>query len=160
MTIAPIVKTVAVKTSPATAFDLFTQRMGAWWPKGGTLAKTPHAEIVMEPFEGGRWFERDASGAETQWGRVLTWVPPSRVLLAWQIDCDWGFNPDLVTEVELTFEPSGEGGTLVTLTHRNLERFGADAARHVERLSNGWSVRLAGFADYAGQHAAVEAGVG
>ena len=156
MTIEPIVKQVRVKAPPPVAFDLFTRRMGAWWPKGGTLSKTPHEDIVIEPREGGRWFERDAAGAETQWGQVIAWAPPARVLLSWHIDCGWGFNPDLLTEVELTFAPSGEGGTMVTLTHRRLDAFGAAAADHAERLRGGWATRVQDYADYVAHHAAAE----
>src|SRR5262245_42470555 len=111
MTIAPIVQTVRVKAAPQRAFDLFTGRMGDWWPKGGTLSKTPHSAIVIEPHEGGAWFERDADGNETKWGKVLAWEPPSRLLLAWQIGCDFGYDPSLLSEVELTFTPAEAGGT-------------------------------------------------
>jgi uncharacterized protein YndB with AHSA1/START domain len=149
MSIAPIVHTVQVKAAPARAFDLFTAHMGAWWPKGRTVAKNPHAAIVVEPRPGGQWLERDADGNETRWGKVLSWEPPSRLVLAWQLNCDWGYDADLLTEVELTFAPAEGGGTLVTLEHRNLERFGADAARHAEKIRGGWPTRLAEFAQYA-----------
>src|SRR5579872_6101873 len=124
MTIAPIVKTLTVQAPPERAFAAFTGRMGAWWPKGQTVGAKPHAEVVMEPRAGGRWFERDAEGAETQWGKVLAWEPPGRVLLAWQLNGQWAFDPDFVTELELTFTPARAGGTEVRLEHRNLERFG------------------------------------
>ncbi len=54
-----------------------------------------------------------------------------------------------MTEVELTFAPVASGGTLVTLEHRNLERFGSDAAIHAERLRGGWPTRMAEFASLA-----------
>ena len=54
-----------------------------------------------------------------------------------------------MTEVELTFAPAEGGGTLVTLEHRNLERFGTDAASFAEKLGSGWPMRLAEFAAYA-----------
>lgn len=149
MTIAPIVCTIQVKAPPTRAFELFTTRMADWWPKGKTLAKVPHAAITLEPRAGGGWFERDADGNEIHWGKVLAWQPPSRLLLAWQITCDFGYDPNLVTEVELTFAPAAGGGTLVTLEHRNLERFGADAAGFAEKLGGGWPLRLAEFAAYA-----------
>jgi hypothetical protein len=38
-------------------------------------------------------------------------------LLGWQINCQWGYDPDILTEVELTFAPAEGGGTLVTLEH-------------------------------------------
>src|SRR5205085_3767289 len=120
------------------AFDLFVTHMGEWWPKGHSIGKAPHVAVVVEPRTGGRWFERDADGRETHWGKVLAWEPPSRLLLAWQIGSDWGFDPNLLTEVELTFEPARGGGTLVTLEHRDLERFGTDAVRHAGLLGGGW----------------------
>jgi uncharacterized protein YndB with AHSA1/START domain len=149
MTIAPIVRSVQVKAAPAKAFDLFTSHMEHWWPKGKTIGKAPHVALVLEPRVGGQWFERDANGNETHWGKVLAWEPPSRLLLGWQINCEWGYDPNLVTEVEVTFVPADGGGTLVTLEHRDLERFGADAERHAERIRGGWPARLADFAQYA-----------
>lgn len=149
MSIAPIIRTVQVSPNPHRAFELFVFRMGDWWPKGGTIGKRPHAEIIVEPREGGRWLERDAEGVEAQWGKVLAWEPPTRLLLAWQLDSAFAYDPDFLTEVELTFEPAEGGGTRVTLQHRNLERFGANAASLVEKLGNGWPARLAAFARLA-----------
>ena len=149
MSIAPIVQTVQVKANPARAFELFTSRIAQWWPVGRTIGRNPHVAIVIEPHIDGRWFERDAQGNETQWGKVLAWEPPERVLLAWQIDSTWHFNPQLVTEVELTFVPAAQGGTVVRLEHRNLERFGTDAAHHSDTLRGGWPKYFTLFAEYA-----------
>ena len=148
MSIAPIVHTVQVKAPPARAFEIFTSRMHDWWLTGHSIAKSPPVAIVMEQHAGGRWFERDAEGAETQWGKVLAWEPPARALLAWQINSQWAFDPDLVTEVELTFSPVTGGGTLVRLEHRNLERFGADAEKHAASLDGGWPRLMGEFAKF------------
>jgi uncharacterized protein YndB with AHSA1/START domain len=152
MSIAPIVRTVEVKAPPARAFELFATRMEDWWPRGRTVGKNPHADIVMEPHAGGRWFERDAKGAETHWGKVLAWEPPSRLLLGWQLNSAWTYDPDFLTEVELTFAPAAGGGTRVTLEHRNLERFGADAESHAASLGSGWPGYLGEFARFADSH--------
>ena len=152
MSIAPIVRTVQVKAAPEKAFELFVSQMGAWWPRGGTIGKGPHAEIVLEPRVDGKWLERDADGNETQWGKVLAWEPPGRVLLAWQINTQWVYDPNLVTEVELTFARTEGGGTRVTLEHRHLERFGANAEAHAARLNGGWPTRLDQFASYVNAH--------
>jgi uncharacterized protein YndB with AHSA1/START domain len=152
MSIAPIIRTVVVKAAPARAFELYVTHMEQWWPKGQTIGKSPHVAIVLEPRVGGRWFERDADGTETHWGKVLAWEPPGRLLLGWQINSQWSYDPDFVTEVEMTFAPAEGGGTLITLEHRNLERFGADAARHAERLGGGWPKHLAQFVEYANAH--------
>ena len=149
MSIAPILRSVEVKAAPARAFDLFATHIECWWPKGRTIGKNPHVAIVIEPRAGGKWFERDAESIETHWGKVLAWEPPSRLLLGWQINSQWCYDPKFLTEVELIFAPAAGGGTLVTLEHRQLERFGADAARHAEKLGGGWPVHLAEFARYA-----------
>jgi uncharacterized protein YndB with AHSA1/START domain len=153
MTIAPIVRTVQVKAAPSRAFELFVNHMQDWWPKGRTIGKNPHVTVVVEPKIGGQWFERDADGAETHWGKVLDWEPPARILLGWQINSQWTYDPDFLTELELTFTPVQEGGTLVTLEHRNLERFGADAQRHADMLGGGWPGYLAEFVKYADSQA-------
>lgn len=152
MTIAPVRHAVHVKAPPARAFDLFTTHIGLWWPAGRTPAQNPHVAVVIEPHANGRWFERDADGNETEWGKVLTWEPPSRLILGWQLNWRPGhmceYDPDLVTEVELRFEPGPTGGTLVTLEHRNLERFATDAPARARAIDGGWSARLNEFEAY------------
>jgi len=149
MTIAPVVRTVTVKASPARAFVLFTANIERWWPQTHHIGKAPFTAVVLEPRVGGRWFERDADGAECQWGKVLAWEPPGRLLLGWQINQAFEYDPAFLTELELTFAPAGEGATLVTLEHRDLERFGADAERLAGLLGGGWPTIMADFATYA-----------
>lgn len=149
MSIAPILHTVEVKAPPARAFDLFTSHMAKWWPHGKTIGCNPHAQIVMEPRVGGRWYERDAAGNETQWGRVLAWEPPGRVLLGWQINSQWQYDPDFLTELELSFAGLAGGGTRVMLEHRDLERFGADAEAHAAKIRGGWPTMVGHYACYA-----------
>ena len=149
MSIAPIIRSVEVRAAPARAFELFVSRMGDWWPRGKTIGKTAHARIVVEPRVGGRWFEIDDAGAETLWGRVLAWDPPGRLLLGWQLNTAWTYDADFLTEVELTFAGLPSGGTRVTLEHRNLERFGADAEARRASLDGGWPTRLADFVAFA-----------
>ena len=148
MTIAPILKTVQLKITPERAFEMFTRHIGRWWPAGMTIGAAPAVDIVIEPQTGGRWFERDASGAETQWGRVMDWSPPHRLLLAWQIGEGWKFDPDLETELELAFHPQ-DGGCKVTMEHRHLERLGAGAASMAQMLGGGWPGIIDGYAAFA-----------
>jgi uncharacterized protein YndB with AHSA1/START domain len=146
MTVAPIRRGVRTKAPPARAFDIFAGQIGRWWPRGRSAAATPHADIVIEPFVGGRWFERDDAGVETQWGKVLAWEPPHRLVLAWQLDGDKRYDPDLVTEVEISFTPLEGGGAEVTLEHRNLERFRRRRASSTGQVGNGWSEMMQIFA--------------
>jgi uncharacterized protein YndB with AHSA1/START domain len=68
------------------------------------------------------------------------------VLLAWQLDADWRYDPDLITEVDVRFEPDGDG-TRVTFEHRHLERMG-DRSEEVRRAIDspeGWRGILANY---------------
>jgi uncharacterized protein YndB with AHSA1/START domain len=149
ITLTSVRKRVRVNAAPARAFEVFTAGMRRWWARDKSINKSPIRDIVMEPRAGGRWFERGEDGSECQWGKVLAWEPPSRLLLAWQISPQWRFDPDLLTEVEIRFTPDG-AGTLVELEHR-LEGYGEAAAKMhaIFDSPNGWAVLLESFAKAA-----------
>ena len=145
---APVRRSFAVKAAPARAFETFTSRMEAWWPTTHSINRgTTMTGIVIEPRLGGRWYERGADGSQRQWGRVLVWEPPARLVLAWQIDATWSFNPDLVTEVEVRFLPDGNA-TRVEFEHRHLERFGAAGEKLRGQIdsASGWTLLLERYA--------------
>jgi hypothetical protein len=148
---APVRKTIRVSASQKRAFDVFTAGMGRWWRPDHHIAATPFADIVVEPRTGGRWFERDREGAECEWGTVRAWEPPGRLLLAWQLNADWKFDPDFVTELEVRFIAEGDKSTRVELEHRNLEKYGemADAIRVSLDSPDGWNGALAAYATEA-----------
>jgi uncharacterized protein YndB with AHSA1/START domain len=153
MTVAPIHRSVHVAVPPQRAFDLFTGHMGRWWHAGHHIAPKPFTDILIEPGPGGRWYERDEDGAETQWGKVLEWNPPQRVLLAWQLNAEFAYDPDFLTELELAFEAEG-GGTRVTLTHRDLHRFGDSAAKLQAGMDEGWGLLLGLYRTHANEEKA------
>ena len=60
--LAPLVKTVEVRRSPADAFRLFTEEMSAWWPmKKHSRARDAAGEVTVrvdfEVHVGGRIYE-------------------------------------------------------------------------------------------------------
>jgi len=142
---APIRKSVTVKAGREHAFAVFAR--GAWWPKQNSLLASPLKETVIEPREGGRWYERGEDGSECDWGKVLAWEPPARMLLAWQLNGHFQYDPDLITEVEVTFIAEGPKLTRVELEHRYFERAGdtAEALRQGVDSPAGWSGSLEGF---------------
>lgn len=123
---AAVKRTLHVGVPIEFAFRALTERMGEWWPATHHIAKTPFAEIVVEPRVGGRWFERDAQGAECDWGRVLVYDPPKRLVVSWHLQPDWNFDPDPVRASEVVFDFVAEGAenTRLDFEHRNLERHG------------------------------------
>ena len=144
--VAPVRKRVRVNVRPERAFEVFAGNMGSWWPKGHSLSKSPIEAVVIEPHNGGRWFERGEDGSECPWGHVLAWEPPARLLLAWQLNTQWTFDPTLVTELEIKFSPDGDG-TVVELEHR-MDGYG-EAAEQMRQAFDGpdaWEGIIAQFA--------------
>jgi uncharacterized protein YndB with AHSA1/START domain len=144
ITPAPVRRTLHVNAEPARAFDVFTRRIAAWWPVGHTLLRSPVKETVIEPGAGGRWYQRGEDGSQCDIGRVLAWDPPARLLLAWQLNAAWQFDPGLVTEVAVAFLEDGPGRTRVEFEHRLLERMGenSEALRGQIDAPDGWTAIL------------------
>ena len=149
--LAPVRTEVTVPLSPAQAFDLFTDGLDRWWLRGYKIGAAPMRRAVLEPRSGGRWYEIDEDGAECDWGRVVDWDPPHRLLLHWQITPEWTYDPDLVTEVDVTFTAVDEASTTVVVEHRNMDRYGAAAEEMRLTFSgpNGWSGLLRQYAQAA-----------
>jgi uncharacterized protein YndB with AHSA1/START domain len=149
-------QSVVVQAPQERAFAVFTERMGTWWPlQTHVIGRRPVADAVVEPREGGRWFERSADGSEWDWGRVLAWEPPHRVVLSWEISCDWRHDEAVQTEVEVNFRAEDERTTRVELEHRGLEAYGArtDEMRGIFDSEGGWRGLLARFATAAAEGA-------
>ncbi len=142
-------KSVTVMAPCAVAFEVFTSRMASWWPMPSHhIGQSDCADVVVEPRTGGRWFERGVDGVECQWGEVLAWQPPERVLLAWRLNAQWQFDPTLLTEVEVRFVAIDANTTRVELEHRGLEAFGGESAqmRDVLGSPDGWGGMLDHYA--------------
>ncbi len=148
----PVRHQVTVDAPPDRAFRVFADQ-ARWWPRDKHIGKTDVETIVLEPRSGGRWFERGTDGAECDWGKVLVWDPPKRLVLAWQLNSQFQYDPSLITEVEVTFTPAVGGRTLVALEHRNLDRFGAaaEAVRSAISSPGGWPGIIGDFAKAAAQ---------
>ena len=68
---APLEKEIRVACSREHAFAVFTSRIDVWWPRGHR--RFGESELRLEPFVGGRFFERAANGEEFDLGAVRIW---------------------------------------------------------------------------------------
>lgn len=150
-TLAPVRKTIAVKASARRAFEIFTDGFDSWWPRTHHIGKSPMTRGVIEQKTGGRCYSEQQDGTECDWGRVLVWDPPTRLVIAWQINTDWTYQPDVSqsSEVEIRFTPEPGGMTRVDLEHRYLDRHGAGAGtmRTAIDSDGGWGGLLKMYAD-------------
>jgi DNA-binding transcriptional ArsR family regulator/uncharacterized protein YndB with AHSA1/START domain len=152
-----VAKTIRVTAPLAVAFDAFVGQQ--WWPvHTHHLAEPYGTEVVLEPFPGGRWYERAADGTETDWGTVIAWQPPYRLLLTWQVSSRWTYedDPSRASQIEITFTPDGPHATRVDFTHRHLERYGPDAERMRGILDGKGGEPLNAFARHIGARADLE----
>ncbi|MGS2809141.1 SRPBCC family protein [Nocardia sp. MW-W600-9] len=138
-----------VAMSPDRAFAFFTESFGSWWPAAYHIGQADMADAILEPREGGRWFERGVDGTECDWGRVLAWEPPHRLVVTWQINGRWEFDPDpaRASEIEVRFTADGPEQTSVTLEHRHLDRLvdGKAIQETIVERGGGWSTVLEMF---------------
>lgn len=147
-------KEITVAVPQSKAYEVFTTKMSKWWPRKNSIGTSPIKDIALESRIGGRWYEIGEDGAECEWGKVLEIDAPNRIVLSWQINGAWKFDPEFITELEITFVPVGEQQTRVELTHRNLDRYGEQTAQihSIFASDQGWIDTLRSFAEEADRH--------
>jgi uncharacterized protein YndB with AHSA1/START domain len=135
--VPPVRASVTVAAPVEKAWRVYTAEYGSWYPKSHFIGDQPAETVVIEPFEGGRWYEQHADGSQPEWGRVLTWRPPHRLVLSWTTGAGWKPDPDPEhwSEVEVLFTEVPDG-TRVDLEHRFLARLGDAAAEIADGVSH------------------------
>lgn len=145
----PLRKSITVNLSVVAAFELFTEGLDRWWPyKKYSVSGERTASCLMEPRQGGRVYELRDDGETFDWGKVLAWEPPHRLVLAWHP----GRDSETAQEVEFRFTEQ-QGATRIDLEHRGWASLG-DQARDIRaNYAGGWETVLAKFLEAAGQGA-------
>jgi uncharacterized protein YndB with AHSA1/START domain len=144
-------KSITVNAPVAHVFSTFTANQNDWWPRNHHIGKSDRFTAIVEPRVGGRWFERNEDGSECDWGRVLVWEEPKRIVLSWDLNAEFRYDPTLNTEVEVRFIAETPRRTRVELEHRGLERYGDKAAamRDIYDAPDAWAGTLASMRDQA-----------
>lgn len=145
-------RTMTAPVSVKRAFAVFTEALANWWPAEYTWAGDVLETIAIEPGEGGHCFERGPYGFRCDWGRVLIWEPPQRLVFTWQISPKREPlpNPAKSSEIEVRFEPEGSASTRVEFEHRHFARYGEDGAAYRAMLGapQGWPYILDRYIAY------------
>jgi uncharacterized protein YndB with AHSA1/START domain len=145
-TIEPVQVAIEVRRGIEEAFRVFTAEIAAWWPVAGHSVEPDRVEaVVLEGRLGGRLYERWHDGGEADWGRVVAWEPPERLVLSWKP------NPErtAATEVEVRFVAVEPDHTRVELEHRGWERLGDLGPEARASYDGGWPGVLDSYAGTA-----------
>ena len=134
-TYEPITKTLTVARGIEETFQFYTDRIDDWWPKKKhSIGGEKVASVDIDPRVGVRIYETQNDGTEVQWGKVVVWDVPNRLIHSWHLSR----GEDKATEVEIIFTALGENETRVDLIHRNWENLGDEAGKLHEQYSGGW----------------------
>jgi uncharacterized protein YndB with AHSA1/START domain len=145
----PITRSVTVPGSPETAFRLFTEGMGTWWPlETHSIAvdqELPQKATTLrvDARQGGRVEEVLDDGTARDWAGIAAWEPPHRVVYDWKPND----RPAPPTELEVRFTADG-ARTRVDVEHRGWERLEevAEEIRPLYASENGWTMVLGRYA--------------
>ncbi len=148
---ASVTAAVDVAVDPATAFEVFTEEIDAWYQRGPHSWRFPDRAVGIrcEAGVGGRVLEvhDEATGDGFAFGRITVWEPGRRLVFT---DLVSSAPPDPVTEVEVRFE-AAPGRTRVTLEHRGLHLLPPEVA--AQKRKYGWQLLLGWFDEYLGARA-------
>ncbi len=134
--IKSIKKEFVVETSQENAFKVFTENIDLWWPRSHHIGRSPMVELILEPRLKGRWYSTHEDNSEATVGYVLKWEPYGKIVLAWQINGNFQYDPNLITEVEVNFIPEASQRTKIKFEHRDLDRL--VGGKVIESMDEGW----------------------
>jgi uncharacterized protein YndB with AHSA1/START domain len=147
-----IVREIVVGVSREAAFEAFTSGLGEWWPSAYTWSGEKLVEIGIEEGFGGHCYEIGPFAFRCDWGRVLGWDPPDRVVLSWQIGPQRvpQPDPDRASVIEVRFDAQARDRTRVVFEHREFERHGQDGMEYRQNMDSarGWTWILDCFAQH------------
>jgi uncharacterized protein YndB with AHSA1/START domain len=136
----PIHREVVVELALDDAFELFTARIGAWWPVAELSVFGPGALVAFTEGE----IVETLGDQTSSWGRVTEWQPGARLAFSWHP----GRAVDRASQVSVSFTAQGPQETLVVLEHAGWEQFDDPAAARRE-YGQGWPGVLGCYRDAA-----------
>ena len=139
----PIVKSIDVPCDQKTAFTVFLDEMGTWWPLDkfttSMMKGAPAKTVQVDSRTGGQIIEIGSDDTETLWGEIETYDPHSYVAMRFNIPSP-DYTEDGRTFLEIRFTELAEGGTRVDLTQSDWEAMGSFAEGVHGGYGYGWKM--------------------
>lgn len=136
----PLTYTIEVPADQETAFNVFTQKMGDWWPLDKRAMSLKDGEkpqcLNVDAQLGGKIVEVSESGKEHYWGSFKTFSPNDSVSMNFHM----GMPPENASLVEVDFTALSENHTQVQLVQSNWEAFGDFAEMVYNGYKSGWVI--------------------
>ena len=126
-----LTRTIALDCGIEHAFDVFTDKIDLWWPRG----HRKHREGTLR-IAGDVLIDRGPDGAEWTMAAITTIEPPSLLRLDWYPGSTGG-----PTSVEVRFT-GDDRSTEIVVTHRPLPASNSIWPQRVEMFQRGWSTVL------------------
>lgn len=137
----PIKKELTVPLTADAAFQLFTDNIDTWWPKGTHSVKGAGSKVTFADHKDGQIVETDQDGNSHVWGTIIAHDPGKYLAFSWHP----GRPADEATVVTVAFTAQ-EGGTLCELTHGGFEVLGDTADAVSTSYLHGWDMVLGCYA--------------
>ena len=141
--VPPIRLEVVVELTPDDAFELFTTRIGDWWPLAELSVFGAGAKVA---FTEGKIVET-SDGQMSVWGSVTEWDPGARVSFSWHP----GRRVDTASLVSVSFIARETEKTLVVLSHSGWEGFDDPETARGE-YEQGWPMVLGLYRDASSEN--------
>jgi uncharacterized protein YciI/uncharacterized protein YndB with AHSA1/START domain len=140
MTLPALRRQIIVACDQATAYRLFVEEIGAWWPITSHGCFGEGASVALH---GNQFLETGPEGDIAVWGTITESDAPRALSFTWHP----GREPDSATQVSVYFTETGdEHVTLVTLEHSGWESY-ADPKAARDEYSSGWKTVLGIYSD-------------
>lgn len=142
MTDVPVKLEVDVPLPLEKAFDAFVHRFSQWWPAEYTWSQGVLESIDIEPLVGGRCTEFGPNGFQLDWGQVVDFESPGKIVFRWQIDPNRVPQPDpeKSSMVAVTFHATDSKTTILKLAHSEFDNHGVGSEGYREAMNSdmGW----------------------
>ena len=132
MTLPALRREIVVACDQITAYRLFVEEIGSWWPLASVGCFGDGAVVALD---GNRFVETGPHGETAVWGTITESDAPRSLSFTWHP----GREADGASSVHVSFtETNDDQATLVTLEHAGWESY-ADPTAARDEYGSGWS---------------------
>lgn len=122
-------KTVTVGVGAEQAWQIFVEQPLDWWPAHHVFVEDRVA-LTIEPRVDGYYYEEGRDGSRVDWGRIVEFDAPHRLVMTWRMGANWRpvHDDDVASLIIVEVTALGPDRSEVALTHAALHRHGEAAA--------------------------------